>query len=246
MAGSSGSRPVARIQTWKRAAGIFLAAVAVELDRPQFDRPLALVIAPHRIGHGRQHVLAHLGFVGQRFRRRHVGHRRLVIEPGLVGVERDQHGEDGMAVLARGDAAGGEALAVADRVDVVDDRHLGVARQDEIGVHGMRRARGVDRAHGGDQRLPDHLAAEHALPAGLRRAAAEQVHVERLEIENGEQILDGGGHGRDSGGALPPMTPLTAGKSRQDTRPWAADPECGGSRNGRDFKRLTVLKWLPK
>ncbi len=47
----------------------------------------------------------------------------------------------------------------------------------------------------------DHLAAEHALPAGLRRAAAEQVHVERLEVENGEQILDGGGHGRDSGGA---------------------------------------------
>ena len=99
-----------------------------------------------------------------------------------------------MAVLARGDAPGGEALAVADAVDVVDDRHLGIARQQEIGVHGMRRP-ALDRAHGGDQRLADHLAAEHALPADLRAAAAEQVHLERLEIENVEQILDGGGHG---------------------------------------------------
>ncbi len=99
-----------------------------------------------------------------------------------------------MAVLARGDAPRGEALAVADAIDVVDDRDLGIARQQEIGVHGMRRA-ALDRAHGGDQRLPDHLAAEHALPADLRRAAAEQVHLQRLEIEDVEQILDGGGHG---------------------------------------------------
>ena len=62
------------------AVGIFLAEIAVELDRPQFDRPLALVIAPHRIGHGRQHLLAHLGFARQFFRRRHVRHLGLVIE----------------------------------------------------------------------------------------------------------------------------------------------------------------------
>ena len=98
-----------------------------------------------------------------------------------------------MAVLARGDAPRGEALAVADAVDVVDDRHLGIARQQEIGVHRMRRPAGLDRAHRGDQRLADHLAAEHALPAGLRRAAAEQVHLERFEIEDVEQVLDGGG-----------------------------------------------------
>ena len=100
-----------------------------------------------------------------------------------------------MAVLARGDAPGGEALAVADAVDVVDDRNLGVARQQEIGVHGVRLP-ALDGAHRGDQRLADDLAAEHALPAGLRRAAAEQVHLERFEIENIEQILDGGHWGR--------------------------------------------------
>ena len=101
-----------------------------------------------------------------------------------------------MAVLASGDAAGGEALAVPDAIDVVDDRHLGIAGQQEIGVHGMRRTAGVDGAHRCDQRLPDHLSAIDALPAGLRRAPAKQVHLERLEVEDIEHFLDGGGHWR--------------------------------------------------
>jgi hypothetical protein len=41
----------------------------------------------------------------------------------------------------------------------------------------------VDGAAGRDQRLADHLAAEHALPARLRAAPAKQVYLERLEIE---------------------------------------------------------------
>ena len=49
--------------------------------------------------------------------------------------------------------------------------------------------------HGGDQRLADHLAAEHALPADLRAAAAKQVLLELFEVEDGEQVGDGGGHG---------------------------------------------------
>ena len=48
-------------------------------------------------------------------------------------------------------------------------------------------------AHGGDQRLADYLATEYALPAHLRTAAAEQIHVEPLQVEKIEQILDGGG-----------------------------------------------------
>ena len=44
---------------------------------------------------------------------------------------------------------------------------------------------------GGDERLADHLAAEHALPADLRAAAAEQVVLELLEVEDGEKIVDG-------------------------------------------------------
>jgi hypothetical protein len=116
--------------------------------------------------------------------------------PGLVVVERDRHGEDRVPVLDRDDAPGGEALAVADAVDLVDDRYLGVAGQQEIRVQRVRRA-AADVRHrpaGGDQRLADHLTAEHALPADLRRAATEQVHLERLEVEKGEELFDGRGH----------------------------------------------------
>ena len=148
----------------KPAVGIFLAEIAFELHRPQFDRPLALVIAPHRIGHGRENCLANFRFARQTFRRRHIRHFRLMLEAGLVSTKRHQHGKDRMAVLARGDAPCGEALAVTDAIDVVDDRNLAIARQQEIGVHGMRRSC-LHRAHCGDQRLADHLAAEHALPA---------------------------------------------------------------------------------
>ena len=58
----------------------------------------------------------------------------------------------------------------------------------------MRRA-AFDGAAGRDQRLPDHLSAEHALPAILRRAAAKQIHFELLDVEHIEHGLDGSGHG---------------------------------------------------
>ncbi len=133
---------------------------------------------------------------GSCVRLRHVGHLDLMRQPRLGDVERDRHGEDGAAVLDRLDVARGEALAVADAVDLVDDRHFGIAAEQEIGVQRMRRPRRhvLDGAAGGDQRLADHLAAEHPLPARLRRAAAEQVHLQRLEIENVEDFLNGGGH----------------------------------------------------
>ena len=50
----------------------------------------------------------------------------------------------------------------------------------------------VDGAAGRDQRLADHLAAEHPLPGHLRRAPAEQVHLELFEVEDVEEGLDGG------------------------------------------------------
>ena len=50
------------------------------------------------------------------------------------------------------------------------------------------RQHALDGAGGGDQRLADHLAAEHALPADLRAAAAKQVHLELFEVEDGEQV----------------------------------------------------------
>ena len=64
----------------------------------------------------------------------------------------------------------------------------------------MRRE-AFDGAHRRDQRLPDHLSAEHALPAILRREAAKQVHLELFEVEHIEHRFDGSfGHRRSRAG----------------------------------------------
>ena len=144
-------------------------------------------------------------------------------------MKRHQHGKNRLAVLARGDAPRGEALAVPHAIDVVDDRHLGIAGEQEIGVHGMRRPR-LHVAHGGRPRLADHLAAEYALPARLRAVAAEQIDVEPLEIEKIEQILDGrggGGHrcGRYGSNPAPNLLCWAEFDSEGAKSPHAQDPD---------------------
>ncbi len=57
----------------------------------------------------------------------------------------------------------------------------------------MGDALGRHRAHGRHQGLAEGLAAEHALPGLLRAAAAKQVILQRLQVQNGEQVLDGAG-----------------------------------------------------
>ncbi len=107
-----------------------------------------------------------------------------------------------MAVLDGDDTAGDEAFAVADAVDFVDDRHGRIARPHEIAVQGVGGAVGFDGSQGGNQRLTDHLAAKDALPADLRAAAAEKIVFERLQVEYGQQIVDGFGHGNRFQGAV--------------------------------------------
>ena len=53
-------------------------------------------------------------------------------------------------------------------------------------------ARVFDRAGRGDQRLTGDLAAEHALAALVGRAAAEDVDLDRLEVEQLDEIVEGG------------------------------------------------------
>ena len=74
--------------------------------------------------------------------------------------------------------------AVADAVDLVEDRESSGRRGG-----GSRRAASatraaLDRAARGDERLPGDLAAEDALAALLRAPAAEEVHLELLEVED--------------------------------------------------------------
>ena len=47
------------------------------------------------------------------------------------------------------------------------------------------------RARGGDQRLADHLPAEHPLPADLRAFPAKQTGFQPLDIEEGRGELAG-------------------------------------------------------
>ena len=122
-----------------------------------------------------------------------------MFEARLVVVERHHQGEDRLPVLDREHAARREALAVADAIHLVDDRHSRVAADQEIRMHRMRRA-ALDGAAGRDQRLSDHLAAEHALPAVLGAAPAKEIHLELLEVEHIEHGLDGSGHGANLGG----------------------------------------------
>src|ERR1700742_2196492 len=95
----------------------------------------------------------------------------------FLGMEGNHDGEDRVAMLDRGDAPGRVALAVAQPLDLVDDRDLRIAGQDEVAMDRMRQP-SLDGAACCYHRLSDHLAAEYALPARLRAVAAEQVHLE--------------------------------------------------------------------
>ncbi len=98
--------------------------------------------------------------------------------------------EDLFAMLNGRDAAGGEALAVARAIHLVEDRHRRIARTDEVGVQRVADA-GVDGAVGGDQRLRDHLAAEDTLHAVVWRLAAKKVHLDPFDVEQGDELGDG-------------------------------------------------------
>src|SRR6516164_20219 len=85
------------------------------------------------------------------------------------------------------------ALAVAQPFDLVDDRDLRIAGQNEIAMQRMRQPvfDGTARGHHG---LPDHLPAKYPLPARLRAVAAKHVHLECFEVENGNEVDQSFGH----------------------------------------------------
>ena len=126
---------------------------------------------------------------------RDLGHRVLVLEPVLGHLEVGGHEVDRVAVLARDDAPGRERPAVPQPLDVVDDRHRRVAGPQEVRVQRVHVAVLGHGADARDQGLGGHLAAEHPLAVGLRLATPEQVDVERLDVEERDELVGGGGHG---------------------------------------------------
>ncbi len=88
-------------------------------------------------------------------------------------VEAGLQVEDRLAVLDRDDTTGRERLAVADAIDLVEDRRVHVARAQEVRVEGVHEAGRavvgmIDRPRRRDERLAGNLAAEDSLALLLR------------------------------------------------------------------------------
>src|SRR6516162_10665285 len=139
----------------KPVAGELLASIAIVLDRPQLDRSLALVVSAHRLRHQRRYPLLKFRFAWQSVRCRHVRHCELMRQIAFLDVKGYRHREDGMAMLNRHDAPRAEATAVADSIDLEDERHFWVSADQEVSVQRMRRSRRhvIDGTAGGHQRL---------------------------------------------------------------------------------------------
>ena len=115
-----------------------------------------------------------------------------VVEAGLVLLEGRDHRQDRLATLQSVRAAGAERAAVPEALDGERDGLADVARPQEVPVQGVRQPVGRDRAPGGEQRLREHLTAEHP-SARLRQAApAEQVGGGGVVLEP-EDVEHGGG-----------------------------------------------------
>lgn len=119
----------------------------------------------------------------QRFGCGDLGDGVLVIEAFFDALERCFEAEDRLAVLDRGDPARREARAVAQAIDLVDDRAAHVAGPHEVAVHGVDGPIGADRLRGRREGLAEDLAAEDGAPAEILATPAKQIAVERFEAE---------------------------------------------------------------
>ncbi len=152
-----------------------------ELERPFARRPQAAPRFGSRCGTGAEQRLLGL----QQRRCGDARHRRRMVEAVLDDLERCRESKDRPAVLDRLDPPRREAGAVALARHLIDDRSARVAGAQEIGVQRMRQPVGADGARCRGQRLGDDLPAENARPARIGRPAAEQVDLDRLEVEQG-------------------------------------------------------------
>ncbi|MCY1350556.1 hypothetical protein D9M69_367920 [compost metagenome] len=164
-------------------------------DRADLDGLGAEEFVAHPLGEQVGVLPGDFQLAGQVLRARHPGHAQLVLEAFLVLLEGGAAGEDLLALLDGGDAAGAEAATVADPLDRVDHRQAGVARTQEVAVEGMHVALRLHRLAGGRKGLAEHLAAEQLAEAQVLADAAEQVLFDGFEAQQGDQFVEHLGHG---------------------------------------------------
>jgi len=124
------------------------------------------------------------------FGRDDIGHGSVMLEAGFFDLKRNRHAEDRAAMLDRDDPAGRKAASIADTVDFIEDRNLGIARAEKITLERMNVAI-FDRAIRGDQGLADDLPTEYALGAFLGASPSEKVELDLFEIKKIEEGLQG-------------------------------------------------------
>jgi len=171
-----------RVVAVQEGEAIFSLEASFQSDEDGLDHQDAMpeVPAPDTLKSEREPEVA---LRAQRLRLGDLGHRVLVVEARLVGLERRLEAEDRLALLDRDDAPGGEALAVAQAIDLVDDRAADIAGAHEVAVQRVDDPPAADGLRRRGQRLSDHLPAEDRTPAEILAAAAEQVAVDALEAE---------------------------------------------------------------
>src|SRR5690606_4056048 len=98
----------------------------------------------------------------------------------LFAMEGSHQREDRSPLLDGTDRTGGETATVARHLDLIDDRHAGVAGAQKIAVHRMHLARRVDRLAGRRQGLAQYLPTEQLAEAQIFAPAAKQVFLDFL------------------------------------------------------------------
>ena len=111
------------------------------------------------------------------------------VAAGLDLLERRGHREDRTVALAGVGAPSAEGAAVAHPLDVELDGRRDVARPQEVPVQRVRQPARLDGAARGEQRLGEHLAAEHPARRQLDRVAGERVRL-RAGAQ-GQDVEDG-------------------------------------------------------
>jgi hypothetical protein len=122
-----------------------------------------------------------------------------MLKARLPRLKRRRHAEDRLAVLDRHHPPRRERLAVADALDVVNDRPAHVAAAQEIPVERVHLPLARHRLLRRRQRLSQHLTAEHRAPAEVLALPAKQRVLEPLETKEAQELGEDGSHARAMG-----------------------------------------------